>query len=97
MNRIGMKSHKEHITKKSFIISLFYTFVFNTVIAIFLTAIKINESFFINFIFSQCIGLCICTCVLAGLHVIKNSKPVFQAIMVAAALLIGTLIGSFIF
>jgi sensor histidine kinase YesM len=91
-----MTPASECITPKSVLRSLFYTFVFNTVIAIFLTAIKFNEGFIFNFIFSQCIGLCICACVLAALHGIKNTRPILQAIMVAAALLIGTLIGSFL-
>ena len=91
-----MTPTSECITPKSVLRSLFYTFVFNTVIAIFLTAIKFNEDFILNFIFSQCIGLCICSCVLAALHGIKNARPLLQAILVAAALLIGTLIGSFL-
>ena len=91
-----MTLKSEGITPKSVLRSLFYTVIFNTIIAIFLTAIKFNEEFILNFIFSQSIGICICSCVILALHAIKNAKPIFQAIMVALALLIGTLIGSFL-
>ena len=91
-----MKPALESITPKSILSSLFITFIFNTIIAIFLTVIRFGEKFIFNFIFSQCIGLCICLCVLIVLHSFQKTKPIFQTIMVGAALLIGTLIGSFV-
>ena len=71
MTRIGMK-----FTKKSFLESLLYTFVFDTIIAIFLTAINFGDTFLINFIISQCIGLSICTCVLIALHFFPSDRPI---------------------
>jgi sensor histidine kinase YesM len=91
-----MKPALKCITPKSALRSLFITFIFDTIIAIFLSAIQFGEGFISNFILSQCIGLSICSCVLIALHGFQKAKPIFQAIMVAAALLIGTLIGSFI-
>ena len=91
-----MKPALKCITPKSVLRSLFITFIFDTIIAIFLSAIQFGEGFISNFILSQCIGLSICSCVLIALHGFQKAKPIFQAIMVAAALLIGTLIGSFI-
>jgi sensor histidine kinase YesM len=91
-----MKSTKEHITHKSVIKLLFYTFVFNTLIAIFLTAIKFGAGFPINFIISQCIGLSICTCVSITHYFFDNAGPILKAILVAAALTAGTVCGSYL-
>jgi len=95
-NRMGMKSYKEHITKKNVIRSLFYTLVFDTLIAIFLTAMKFGAGFPINFIISQCIGLSICTCILIAHYFFDNSGPILKAALVAAALIIGTICGSYL-
>ena len=91
-----MKPALKCITPKSVLRSLFITFIFDTIIAIFLSAIQFGEGFISNFIFSQCIGLSICSCVLIALHGFQKVKPIFQTIMVGAALLTGTLIGSFL-
>jgi sensor histidine kinase YesM len=91
-----MNPCKDHVSLKSVIRSLIYTFVFNTLIAVFLTAIKYGAGFHINFIISQSIGLSICTCVLIAHRFFNKAGPVLKAILVAAALTIGTAIGSFI-
>jgi len=90
-----MKCEAESISFKSAPKYLFYTFVFDTVIAVFLTAIKFS-SFIDNFIFSQAIGLSICTCVLLVLYFFETARPIYQAVMVAAALIVGSLCGSFL-
>ena len=84
------------ITKKSAIISFLYTLLFCLIIAVFLTAIGLGEGFTVNLIFSVCIGLCICSCVMLSLHFFKPDRPVFYAILVAPALFIGTIAGSFL-
>jgi len=91
-----MKFTKEHITKKSFLESILYTFVFDTIIAILLTAIHYGDTFFINFIVSQCIGLSICTCVLIALHFSPSDRPIWQTLRVAVALITGGLCGSYL-
>jgi len=91
-----MKSQKEHITKKSVIESLLYTFVFDTIIAIFLTAINFGDTFLVTFIISQCIGLSICTCVLIALHFLPSDRPIWQTLRVAVALIAGGLCGSYL-
>jgi sensor histidine kinase YesM len=84
------------ITFKSVLKVICYTLVFNTIIAIFLTAVKFGEGFLINFTISQCIGLSICTCVLiVHLFFDKAGAPV-KAILIAAALIAGTILGSYI-
>ena len=91
-----MNPCKDHISLKSVIQSLIYTFVFDTLIAVFLTAMKFGAGFPINFIISQSIGLSICTCVLIAHRFFDNAGPILKAILVAAALTIGTLIGSYL-
>jgi sensor histidine kinase YesM len=93
---IMMNYASDQLTKKSVIKFLFYTFIFNTLIAVFLTGIKFGDGFLINFIFSQCIGLSICSCVLIAHRFFANARPFFNAILVAAALIIGTIMGSYL-
>jgi sensor histidine kinase YesM len=91
-----MKSAKDHITKKSTIKFFLYTFLFDTLIAIFLTGIKFGAGFPINFIISQCIGLSICTCVSIAHCFFDNAGPILKAILVAVALTTGTICGSYL-
>ena len=89
--------HKsEGITFRSAFKTLFFTFIFDTIIAIFLNAIKFADGFLTIFIISQCIGLSCCSCVLLVHNFIQKAKPVFQAILVAASLVVGTMIGSYL-
>jgi sensor histidine kinase YesM len=91
-----MKVTLENITKESAIKSLAYTFLFDTIIAFFLTAMKFGGGFLINFIISQCIGLSICTCVLIAHLFFENAGPALKAVLVALALIIGTLGGAYL-
>ena len=91
-----MSAYKDHLDKKTIFKTLFYTFIFDTVIAIFLTAIKFGTGFRINFIISQCIGLSICSCILIAHRFFDKASPILKAIWVAAALIIGTICGSYI-
>jgi len=90
-----MKHTSEAITFRSALKTLFFTFVFDTIIAIFLYAIKFTDEFITVFIISQCIGLSSCSCVLLIHNFIQKAKPVFQAILVGVALVVGTIIGSY--
>ena len=91
-----MNPCKDHISIKSFLESLLYTFVFDTIIAIFLTAINFGDTFLVTFIISQCIGLSICTCVLIALHFFPSDRPIWQTLRVAVALIVGGLCGSYL-
>ena len=84
------------ITYKSVLKVVCYTLVFNTIIAIFLTAVEFGEGFLINFTISQCIGLSICTCVLIAHLFFDKAGPLVKAILVAAALITGSLAGSYL-
>ena len=91
-----MKAYKEHITKKAVVKCLLYTLIFDTLIAVFLTAIKFGDGFPVNFIVSQCIGLSICTCVLIAHFFFDNAGPFLKALLVAAALITGTICGAYL-
>ena len=91
-----MKPIKKGLTARAAIRLLFYTLVFDTIIALFLTAIQFGGGFWINFFFSQSIGLSCCTCVMAALHFFPGDKPLLKAVRVAVALVIGSLGGSFL-
>ena len=93
---IAMRFDMGGISLKSAIKSLLYTLLFNPIIAILLALINFKEGFIINLIFSQCIGLSICSCVLIAHHIFQTNRPALQALFVAAALLIGTSLGSFV-
>ena len=93
---VVMRPGTEGVTQKSVITSFLYTLLFNTIIAVFLTVIQFGKGFIINLIISQCIGLSICSCVLLSHQLFQPSRPAAQAILVAAALFIGTIVGSLI-
>jgi len=92
----GMTFTKGRITITSVLKFLLVTFVFDTLIAIFLTAIKFGAGFPINFIISQCIGLSICTCMLVAHCFFDNAGPFVKTLWVAAALMTGTICGSYL-
>jgi sensor histidine kinase YesM len=94
--KYSMKPAKEGMAARSAVTALFYTLVFDTIIALFLTAMKFGGGFWINFIISQSIGLSCCTCVLAAHYFFPGEKPILQAIRVAVALIVGSLGGAFL-
>ena len=91
-----MKTEKDGMTARSAVKFLFYTLVFDTIIALFLTAMNFGGGFLINFFFSQSIGLSCCACVMVALYFFPGNKPLLQATRVAVALVIGSLGGSYL-
>lgn len=89
-----MQPGTEGVTRKSLIRSFFYTILFNTIIASFLTVMNFGHGIYYNLIISQCIGLSICSCILITFHVFRTTGPAVKTTLIAAALLIGTTIGS---
>jgi len=85
-----------HISFKFSLKIFAYTFIFDTGIALFLTALKFGGGFLINFIISQCIGLSICTCMMIVHPFFEDAGPALRTVLVAAALLIGSICGSFL-
>ena len=82
------------INLNSAIKSLLYTLIFNTIIAIFLTIMNFGRGLLSNFIFSQCMGLSICSCVLVAYFILKPTSHTLHLIVIITSLLIGSLIGA---
>lgn len=74
--------------------TLAITAVFNTLIALFLTAVGFRGGPFVtNFIFSQCIGLSICMTILVVYHLFRPKHPALELLALAGALVFGSLVG----
>lgn len=72
-----------------------YTMLIDTVIALFLTFIGFREGqFWEIFIFSQCIGLSICSSILAITRFLTISNPLMQTMAYLGGLLIGSMGGT---
>ena len=87
---------KPEITSRYLIKCLAYTGIFNTGIALFLTLIKYRDGLFLdNFIFSQSIGLSICSGVLIAHHRIKPVRPWTEFFTLMGGMTAGAVVGSF--
>jgi len=82
------------VNRRRVIKTLSYTAVFNTVIAIFLTAIKFGSGPVDNFVVSQCIGISICSCMLTAHYSVKPTCLPVQLFVIIAGLIIGSVIGA---
>jgi sensor histidine kinase YesM len=81
------------IDGKHIIRTVSYTLVFNTVIALFLTAMKFGGDISQNFIVAQCIGLSICSCILCVHPLLDRSGPLTQLIAIIIAMGVGSVAG----
>lgn len=84
------------VDRRRFFKSFFITALFNTIIALFLTHLEYGAGFAINFIFSQSIGLSICTSILTGHLFLKNPTALQHFIMILITLTLGAVLGSFL-
>ena len=84
------------VDRRRFFKSFLITALFNTIIALFLTHLEYGAGFAINFIFSQSIGLSICTSILTGHFFLKNPTPLQHFIMILITLTLGAVLGSFL-
>ena len=84
------------VNRRRFIKSLLITGLFNTIIALFLTHLEYGAGFAVNFIFSQSIGLSICTSILTGHFFLKNPTAFQHFIMILITLTLGAVLGSFL-
>lgn len=75
---------------------LFYTLVFNTIIAVFLTVIKFGGSFIVNLIFSHCIGFSIFICIHSNFYIFKPARLVSQIIIIVISIITGAFSGTVI-
>jgi sensor histidine kinase YesM len=84
------------LDKKRFLTSLALTAVFNTVIALFLTHLGFGGGLRLNFIFSQAIGLSMCTFILAGHYFVKRPSFARHALLLLIAMPTGAAAGAFV-
>ena len=89
-----LEARTHMIDRKRWIKSLAYTALFNTIIALFLTSLEFGNGFLSNLIFSQSIGLTICSCVLAGHFFLKAYSPFRHLVMIISTITIGTVAGA---
>jgi sensor histidine kinase YesM len=82
-----------NITRRRVFRALSYTVLFDTFIALVLTGIKFGGGFVDNFIMSQCIGISICSLFLAGHYLVRPSSRLLHMVLVAIAIIIGTVVG----
>jgi len=84
------------LNNKRFLGSLALTAVFNTIIALFLTHLGFGGGLRINFIFSQSIGLCMCSFILAGHYFVRGPSIPGHVILLLITMPAGATVGAFI-
>jgi len=84
------------LDRKRVLTSFALTAVFNTILALFLTQIGFSGGITINFIFSQSIGLCICSFVLGAHYLVKRLSFIGHGFLLLITLPAGAAFGSFI-
>ena len=84
------------IDRRKVLRTLSYTALFNTMIAVFLTILKFGGGIVVNFIFSQCIGISICICILFAHHFLKTSRPGIQLAIIMTAMTVGAVGGTIV-
>jgi len=81
------------IDRRKTITCLCYTLLFDTIIALFLTSVEFGGGFIHNFTFSQCIGISICSIMLAAIYFLKPAGPAMQLIVIMVAMTTGSIVG----
>ncbi len=89
-----MRTRPYIIDKKETLKQLYYTVIFNTIIALFLTYINFGMGFTVNFIFCQCIGLTISLFALIGRLIFKSPNLGLQVFIITIAIAIGSVAGT---
>jgi len=84
------------LNNKRVLTSLALTAVFNTIIALFLTQLGFGGGLRINFIFSQSIGLCMCSFILAGHYFVRDPSIPGHVILLLITMPAGATVGAFI-
>ncbi len=72
---------------------IFSILVANTLIALFIVAIQPESKFIVSFIYSQCIGITMASCVIAVTNFIKIQRIGPQVALVIATVIVGAIIG----
>ena len=72
---------------------IFFMLLGNTLIALFMTGLHSESRFLTSFVYSQCMGISIATCVIFVVNYFKVSTLTVQTILVIAAIVVGIGIG----
>ncbi len=83
-----MIKYRQELSFKEALTVILYTLLFNTVIAIVLTYFL--KPFWENFVFSQCIGILICLCMLMIFRFITTENPLLWLLTILSGLLVGS-------
>jgi len=86
---------KFRLDRKRLFTTLALTAVFNTVIALFLTALGFGKGLGVNFVFSQSIGLSMCSAILAGHSFVRGPSIAGHLVMLLVAMPVGAAAGAF--
>ncbi|MDD5204827.1 MAG: sensor histidine kinase [Desulfobacterales bacterium] len=84
------------LKRKRIVTCLALTGVFNTVIALFLTSLGFGGGLPVNFVFSQSIGLCMCSFILAGHFLLRSPSTSGHLVLFLVAMPAGAAAGTFI-
>jgi len=84
------------LDKKKVLTTLALTAVFNTVIALFLTQLGFGEEFTTTLIFSQSIGLCMCSFIMAGHRFMRRPSIAGHIIIFLVTMPLGATAGTFV-
>jgi sensor histidine kinase YesM len=84
----------ERLSKKQIITQILFTPVINTLIALVLTAS--GGDFYVNMVFSQCIGMSIFSLVILGVQSGLFTTRLKKVVMTAVAIVIGALFGTYL-
>jgi len=82
------------LDKKRVVTTLALTGVFNTVIALFVTQLGFGSGLLVNFIFSQTIGLCMCSLILAGHYFLRRPSVPGHALVLLVSMPMGAVLGA---
>jgi sensor histidine kinase YesM len=87
---------ESRLDTKRILTCLALTAVFNTIIALFLTQLGFGGGLSDNFIFSQSIGLCMCSFILAGHYFVRQPSTPGHVILLLTTMPAGATAGTFI-
>ncbi len=74
--------------------ALFYTLLFNSAIALLLTTVGFGQDFWSTLLFSHCVGVTICLCVMAARRWCAPAGAMLRTVVFIVALAVGALIGT---
>lgn len=82
------------LNRKRVVTTLALTGVFNTIIALFVTQLGFGTGLLVNFIFSQTIGLCMCSLILAGHYFLRRPSVPGHALILLVSMPMGAVLGA---